>query len=92
MAYMDWEDGDPEPTISFEGRPIPISRACEIVWNCSDILPSGAVDTLEGFGIDLSRRTYAAASRALSVVAKKLMTAPADKLLVTLKLAVAAGA
>jgi hypothetical protein len=45
---------------------------------------------LDGCGIDLSRRTYAAASRALSAVSKKLMTAPADKLLVTLKLALAA--
>ena len=62
-AYMAWEDGTPEPTVDFEGRPIPISRACGIVWNCSDILPSGAVDTLDGCGIDLSRRTYAAAAR-----------------------------
>ena len=65
LAYIDWEAGDPEPTVDFEGRLIPISRACGIVWNCSDILPNGAVDTLDGCGIDLSRRTYAAAARAL---------------------------
>jgi hypothetical protein len=70
LAYVDWEAGDPEPTVDFEGRTIPTSGACGIVWNCSDILPSGAVDTLDGCGIDLSRRTYAAAARALSVAIK----------------------
>ena len=70
LRCLEWEDGEPEPTVDFEGRPIPISRACGIVWNCSDILPSGAVSTVEGCGIDLSRRTYAAAARALSVAIK----------------------
>jgi hypothetical protein len=69
-AYMDWESGEPEPTVDFEARPITISRACGIVWNCSDILPSGAVDTLDQCEIELSRRTYAAAARALSVTIK----------------------
>jgi hypothetical protein len=73
-AYLAWEEGAPEPTVDFEvrfvARPITISRACGIVWNCSDILPSGAVDSLEWCGIDLSRRTYAAAARALSAEIK----------------------
>jgi hypothetical protein len=69
-AYMNWEDGDPEPTVDFEGRPIPISRACSIVWNCSDILPHDAVSTLVNCGIELSRRTYAAAARTLSAAIK----------------------
>jgi hypothetical protein len=38
---------------------------CGIVWNCSDILPSLAVFGLEMCGIEISRRTYAAAARAL---------------------------
>jgi hypothetical protein len=70
-AYMDWESGEPEPTVDFVTRPIPISRACGIVWNCSDILPSGAVDALDQCGIELNRRTYAAAARALSAAIKE---------------------
>jgi hypothetical protein len=68
-AYLAWEPGEPEPTVDFEvrfvARPIPISRACGIVWNCSDILPSGAVSTFDQCGIEINRRTYAAAARAL---------------------------
>jgi hypothetical protein len=37
LAYMDWEAADPEPMVDSEGRPIPFSGACGIVWNCSDI-------------------------------------------------------
>ena len=69
-AYLDWEPGEPEPMVDFVARPIPISRACGIVWNCSDILPSGAVNSLEWCGIDLSRRTYAAAARAMLAAIK----------------------
>jgi hypothetical protein len=68
-AYLAWESGEPEPTVDFEvryeNRPASISRACGIVWNCSDVLPSDAVDTLDMCGIELSRRTYAAAAREL---------------------------
>ena len=41
------------------------SCACGIVWNCTDILPSLAVFGLEMCGIEISRRTYTAAARAL---------------------------
>jgi hypothetical protein len=70
-AYLAWEDGEPEPTVEFqvrfEPRPIPISKAAKLVWNCSDILPSNAVATLELTGLDqrVGRRTYASAARAL---------------------------
>jgi hypothetical protein len=50
-AYLAWEQGEPEPTVSFEvhreARSITISQACGIVWNCADCLPSGAADTLD---------------------------------------------
>ena len=83
-AYLAWEDGEPEPTVEFivrDGnapsgwgvRPITISRACGIVWNCSDILPSGAVSTLDNCGIELNRRTYAAAARELLWHIKKTL-------------------
>jgi hypothetical protein len=74
-AYLAWEPGEPEPMVDFEvrhkARPIPISQACGMVWNCSDILSSGAVDSLDGCGLELSRRTYAAAARALLPVIKE---------------------
>jgi hypothetical protein len=33
LAYMDWEDGDPEPTVDFEGRRdgLGLSRAYEVM-------------------------------------------------------------
>jgi hypothetical protein len=68
-AYLAWEEGEPEPTVDFEvrfvARPIPISRACGIVWSGSDTLPSGAVDALDQCGIEINHRTYAAAARAV---------------------------
>lgn len=69
-AYLDWEPGEPEPMVDFVTRPIPISRACGIVWNCSDILPSGAVSTFDQCGIEINRRTYAAAARAMLAAIK----------------------
>jgi hypothetical protein len=43
------DDGEPEPTveyeIGYEPRQIPISRACGLVWNCTDILPGLAFDS-----------------------------------------------
>jgi hypothetical protein len=64
-AYHGWEDGTPEPTVEFKDKQITISQACGLVWSCADILPKGAVDYLDNCGIDLSRRTYAAAARVL---------------------------
>jgi hypothetical protein len=44
---------------------IPISKACGLVWNCTDVLPSIAFDTLEWCGLEPKRRSYAAGARAL---------------------------
>jgi hypothetical protein len=42
-AFEAWKTGDPEPTVvlevRYEPRRIPISKACGIMWNCTDILP-----------------------------------------------------
>jgi hypothetical protein len=71
-AYADWNDGDPEPTveyeIQYEPRPIPISKACGLVWNCNDILPSHLWSIIEMTDLDgqVMRRTYAAAARAMA--------------------------
>jgi hypothetical protein len=68
-AYNDWDLTGPEPTVEFEvhyePRPIPISKACGLVWNCTDILPGGAFDVLSGNDVEPKSRTYAAAARAL---------------------------
>ena len=68
-AYLQWENGDPEPKVTYEVRyepqEISISEACGLVWNCTDIVPSLAFGTLEDCGIECSRQTYAAAARAL---------------------------
>jgi hypothetical protein len=70
-AYAAWNDGEPEPLVelevNYEPTLIPISKACGLVWNCSDILPSDARDTLEDVGLDVKRWTYAAAARAMLV-------------------------
>jgi hypothetical protein len=68
-AYRDWKDGEPEPTVDFEvnyePRPIPISKAAGLVWNCSDILPRDAVEDCEYTDLMIGRRTYASAARAM---------------------------
>lgn len=70
-AFREWEPETPEPTVefevNFEPRKITISKACGLVWNCSDVLPRLAVYELECCGVELSRCTYAAATRALRI-------------------------
>jgi hypothetical protein len=65
---MSWRSGDPEPTVEFEvnyePHMIPISRACTLVWNCTDVAPGHLVDMLRG-EIEFSSRTYAALARAI---------------------------
>jgi hypothetical protein len=59
--------------VHFEPRPIPLSRACGRVWSCLDILPGSAFDTLINCGLQLKRRTYAAAARAMSEAIKEIL-------------------
>jgi hypothetical protein len=39
-AYSQWNEGDPQPTVTYEvhyqPQEIPISRACGLLWNCTD--------------------------------------------------------
>jgi hypothetical protein len=64
-AFREWEDGDPEPTVEIREKMVPISQACGLLWNCSDILPGSAWFTMElcDDGNLPHRRTYAAAAR-----------------------------
>lgn len=72
-AFQQWEDGEPEPSVAMrarhhDGRNVPISDVCGVLWNCSDILPSGLrtqLEDLRGWPIDPMRNTYGAAARRL---------------------------
>ncbi|MFG1381258.1 hypothetical protein [Xanthobacter versatilis] len=75
-AFASWSPGEPEPAVEFEvdhePRQIPLSKACGLVWKCTDIVPGGEFDLLqsklEGLHrgeVDLRRRTYAACARAM---------------------------
>ena len=73
-AWMDWQGQGPEPTVDFEinyvPHSIPISRACGLVWRCTDIVPGSLFDDLqsdlEQFGSrQIRRRTYAACAQAI---------------------------
>jgi hypothetical protein len=70
-AYAEWQPGEPEPTVELEihyqPHRISLQRACGLLWNCSDILPSIAYDTIEGTDLEalMRRRTYASAARAM---------------------------
>ena len=81
-AFEAWPENAPMPTVMlevhYEPRPISLMQACGLVWNCSDILPGTAFDTLVEYGLSLNRRTYAAAARAMSAAIKYELAAPAS--------------
>jgi len=75
-AFASWRLGEPEPTVEFEvgyePLQIPLSKACGLVWKCSDIVPGGEFDLLQAkleslhYGeTELRRRTYAACAQAM---------------------------
>ena len=68
-AFSGWKPGEPEPNVEYEmGYEtyfIPISRACTLVWNCTDIIPGGAFRELADLNLDVRRQTYAACARAM---------------------------
>jgi hypothetical protein len=76
-AWLDWDGRGPEPTVEYEIDYVPhrisISRACGLVWNCSDILPGDLFDRLQDAAQcalhsdepAIKRCTYAACARFL---------------------------
>jgi hypothetical protein len=70
-AYVRWQPNEPEPMVDFEvnyeARQIPISKACGLVWNCSDIMPSLLWSIVERTDLleDVRHRTYGAVARAM---------------------------
>ena len=68
-AWAEWDGSEPEPTVEYEihyePHDIPISRACTLVWNCTDIVPGSLFDGLVTAGLDPKRRTYTACARVI---------------------------
>jgi hypothetical protein len=68
-AWASWDGAGPEPTVEYEihyePREIPISQACKLVWNCTDIVPGLVVDQLVLEGLEIKSSTYAACARAI---------------------------
>ena len=67
-AFLNWKPGQPEPTVDYEIHYVPhkisLSKACGLVWNCTDILPALYADYLAA-DLPMQSRTYAAAARAM---------------------------
>jgi len=66
-AFSGWKPGEPEPNVEYEmgyeTNFIPTSRACTLVWNCTDCVPGGVFNKLKELGA--KNRTYAACARAM---------------------------
>jgi len=68
-AFVNWNDGQPEPTVTYEvnyePHQITISQGCGLLWNCKDVLPRADYDHLGYCGIEPKSQTYAAAAHAM---------------------------
>jgi hypothetical protein len=73
QAWMDWDGKSPEPTVEYEIDFVPhrisISRACGLVWNCTDIVPgivfNDLQSELEAVEQAIRRQTYGACAQAI---------------------------
>jgi hypothetical protein len=73
--FTDWKKGDPEPVVeyqvNYEPHEILISRACTLVWNCTDVIPGHLFRLLcDDHGLEVRAQTYAACARAMHVAIK----------------------
>jgi hypothetical protein len=68
-SWAVWDGRGPEPTVEYEvhyePHEISLSRACKLVWNCTDIVPGSVIDRLVFEGLGVKSRTYAACARAI---------------------------
>jgi hypothetical protein len=79
FAWLDWDGTLPEPTVEFqihyEPHQIPISQACGLVWNCTDIVGGLVFDLLreelEAAGQAIKSRTFGACAHAILEDVKK---------------------
>ena len=77
-AFDDWTNGDPEPVVFFEDRPVPIDVVFRAMRGCTDIVP----DAMIGIVLDnltkpwqgedaFDRMTFSTAARIMSVLVRK---------------------
>jgi hypothetical protein len=69
-AFLNWKPGEAEPVVeyevNYEPNLISISRACTLVWNCTDIAPGELFRELRDDGqLEIKSLTYAACARAM---------------------------
>ncbi len=77
-AYEDWEEGTPEPIVSFEGKVLPISAVFEWMKPCTDIMPANMIGVVtdrltkpwRGSG-PLDEMTFSTAARVMSVLVRR---------------------
>lgn len=63
--FLAWQQGDPEPTIDYDGQVLTLTEACNMARNLPDIYPASAGwDDLREV-LDMKSATYAAVARAL---------------------------
>ena len=77
-AYDDWDEGMPEPIVSFEGEALPISAVFEWMKPCTDIMPANMIGIVtdrltkpwSGAG-PLDEMTFSTAARVVSVLVRR---------------------
>ena len=66
--FLNWKPDEAEPVveyeINYEPHSIPISRACTLVWNCTDFVHGDILDSCNA-ALEIKSRTYAACARAV---------------------------
>ena len=67
--FLNWKQNQAEPMVehevNYEPHLISISRACTLVWNCTDIAPGVFQELRDGTQLELKSSTYAACARAM---------------------------
>ncbi|WP_373414267.1 hypothetical protein [Ensifer aridi] len=77
-AYDDWEEGMPEPIVSFEGKVLLISDVFEWMKPCTDIMPANMLGIVtdrltkpwNGEG-PLDEMTFSTAARVMSILVRR---------------------
>jgi hypothetical protein len=68
VLFADWDRGGPEPQVSLEQQPYPISSVCSWVMKFNDRMPENVQHVLaniRGLTIDLTDPSYGTAARSL---------------------------
>ncbi|MDK1493529.1 hypothetical protein QN219_26365 [Sinorhizobium sp. 7-81] len=77
-AYDDWDEGMPEPVVSYEGNVLPISDVFDWMKPCTDTMPANMIGIVtdrlskpwSGRG-PLDEMTFSTAARVMSVLVRR---------------------